>query len=406
MKTGTLAEVARVSGPRRGVSKTDALLSRGWSRRNFLKSFTGGLAVLWLINRGDLRAQAETGKSGRGGRGGNRRPRELAAWLHIAADGTVTVFSGKAEVGQNVRTMLTQSVAEELPTALAAITIVLADTSLVPWDAGTSGSRSTPDMVPQVRRAAATAREALIDLAAKQWGVDRNSLTAVDGRITHPATRRSLGYGELTKGEKLVLDVSESIVLKPATAWQVMGTTVWKVAGRSYVTGRHVYSSDVSLPGLVHGRVLRPAAFGASLVSLDTSAAEAMPGVTVVRDGDFAGATAPTEHLAAQAVAAMRAEWKTSPQISDRELFAHLRSTARNAPAAAAASVPGELRQTYTVAYIAHAPLEPRAAVAEWKDGLLTVWTGTQRPFGVRSDIAAALRVPEDKVRVIVPDTG
>jgi isoquinoline 1-oxidoreductase len=398
-----------------------------WTRRDFVKTFTSGLAVLWLLDRTEARGQAESGGAGRGaGRGGNRRPAELAAWLHIAADGTVTLFSGKAEVGQNVRTSLTQAVAEELRTPLTTINVVLADTTLVPWDAGTFGSRSTPDMVPQIRRVAATAREALTDLAAKSWGVDRSSLTAGDGKIVHGASQRSMSYGELTKGEKLIVNVSENVALTPATNWKILGTSTPKVAGRTYVTGKHTFASDIcgsadvppasysgaavppALSTLLHGRVLRPSAFNATLASLDSSAAEAMPGVTIVRDGDLVGAVAPTEHQATAAIAALRPEWKTTAQISERELFAHLKSTARNAPPPTSStdSAPGTLRQSYHIAYIAHAPLEPRAAVAEWRGDQLTVWTGSQRPFGVRSELANAFHIPEEKVRVIVPDTG
>lgn len=394
-----LSPVARVG--RRG-SNTAAPLTR----RRFLRRFTGGLAVLWLVDPRELVAQPAPDRGGR--RGSTLRPRKLAAWLHIAADGAITVHSGKVEVGQNVRTMLTQAVAEELPAPLASITLILGDTALVPWDGGTAGSRSTPDMVPQIRRAAATAREALLDLAAKRWGVDRATVSAADGRILHPATQRTLGYGELTRGEHLVVNVAESTPLKPASAWQVMGRSTPKVGARACVTGRHRYSSDVTRPGLVFGRVLRAPSFGATLAGLDDSAAAAIPGVTVVREDGFVGVTAPTAHLAAQAVAALRADWKTTPQVSARELHAHLRATARNAPPAppAGAPAPGELRQTYTTAYLAHAPLEPRSAVAEWRDGAVTVWTGTQRPFGVRDELVSALRLPADKVRVIVPDTG
>ena len=403
--------------PARKSCRQDA--GAAFTRRSFLKTFTGGLAVLWLVDGAGLRAQAESGGSGRGGRGGgNRRPTELAAWLHIAADGTVTVFCGKTEVGQNVRTLVLQAVAEELPTPLSSIKVVLADTSLVPWDAGTFGSQSTPNMFPQIRRVAATAREALLDLAAKRWSVDRATLAASDGRIRETSGSRAIGFGELTQGEKLAVNVSDAHVLKPATAWKVAGTSVPKVDGRNYVTGGHRYASDIARPGMLHGRMLRPAAFGATLDSLDASAAEAMPGVKVVREGDFVGVVAPTEHQAAQALGALRADWKTTPQVSERELFAHLRSTARNAPAA---KVDGDLRapssetrpevafhlqHTYHIAYIAHAPLEPRAAVAEWQGDQLTVWTGSQRPFGVRGELAAACKVPEDRVRVIIPDTG
>ncbi len=380
-----------------------------WSRRNFLKTFTGGLAVVWLLDAGDARAQTETGGQAPGRpRGGQRRPAELAAWLHIAADGAITVFTGKVEVGQNSRTALTQAVAEELPAPLATIKLVMGDTSLTPWDGGTSGSRTTPDMNPQLRKVAATAREALLDLAAKNWQVDRGTLTAADGKIRHAASGRTIGFGALTKGENLVVTVADTIPLKPATAWKIAGTSVPKIDGRRHVTGLHAYSTDIHRPGLLHGRVLRPSAFEATLATLDASAAEAMPGVKVVRDGNFVGVTAPTEHQATQALAALRAEWQAPPQISEGELFAHLKSTARNAPAPAATApaAPGQLRQSYTVAYIAHAPLEPRAAVAEWQGDRLTVWTGTQRPFGVQGELATAFRIPADRVRVIMPDTG
>jgi nicotinate dehydrogenase subunit B len=373
-----------------------------WTRRSFIKTLGGGIAILCFAD-GSLRGQAESGGSGRRGRGGTRRPPEIAAWLHIASDGTVTVFSGKTEVGQNVRTMLTQAVAEELPTPLASIRMVLADTAVVPWDAGTFGSRSTPDMVPQIRRVAATAREALIDLAAKSWSVERAALTVSDGRIRHAASNRTVGFGDLTKGENLVVNVSDQVRLKPATEWRIMGSSLPKIDGRAHITGKHVFTTDLRRPGMLHGRVLRPTTFGATLVALDVSAAEAMPGVKVVRDGNFIGVTAPAEILAAAAVEAIRAEWKPTLQVSENELFAHLRSTGSDAPPSPAG---GTLARTYTVAYIAHAPLEPRAAVAEWQGGQVTVWTGSQRPFGVRDELASAFRIPEEDVRVIIPDTG
>jgi nicotinate dehydrogenase subunit B len=395
---------------------TNTVISNGGfplTRRTFLKTFGGGLAVLWFVPKA-LRAQNESGAVGT--RRGTRRPRELAAWLHIDAKGAVTVYTGKAEVGQNIRTSLTQAVAEELGAPVATITLVMADTSLVPWDAGTFGSRTTPDMNLQLRKVAATARAALADLAAKRWGVERNAVATAEGKIVHTSSGRSFGFGELTAGEKLVADVADDVKLKLAAEWKIAGTSVLKVNGRDFVTGRHAYAIDgfgSARTDLLHGRVLRPPTFHATLVSIDTTAAEAMPGVRVVREGEFVGVTAPTEQLAAGGVAAIRADWKTSPQVSERELIEHLRSTARDAPAASAAAnstslsdAATELRQTYTAAYIAHVPLEPRAAVAEWKNDQLTVWTGSQRPFGVRAELARTLSLPEEKIRVVVPDTG
>ncbi len=386
-------------------------------RRAFIKKLGGGLVVLSFAGR--VWAQGESGApaapagqrrggaGARGGRGGSQ-PQNLDAWVHIGADGTVTFFTGKTEVGQNIRTSLTQAVAEELAAPLASIRMMMADTDLTPFDQGTFGSLTTPQMAPVLRRAAATAREALLDLAATQLAVDRTTLTAADGKIMHAASSRSLGFGELTRGQQLVRTIAADTPLKPASAWKIAGTSVPKVDGRDFVTGRHRYASDIVRPDMVFGRVLRPAAYSATLASLDASAAEAMPGVKVVHDGEFVGVTAPTSFAATQALAALRAEWKTTPQISERELFTQLRGGAPAPEAGLTTAGDGSLtlQQTYTVAYIAHAPLEPRAAVAEWLDGKLTVWTGTQRPFGVRDELVQAFGLTPDRVRVIVPDTG
>ena len=167
-----------------------------------------------------------------------------------------------------------------------------------------------------------------------------------------------------------------------------------------------------------HGKILRPASYGATLASVDTRAAEAMPDVKVVRDGDFVGVAAPNVEAASRALAAIHAEWKSVPQPSSKELFAYLKKNVesgggdRSGPQVVGSLDQGWAKadqksiQSYTVAYIQHAPLEPRAAVAEWRDGTLNVWTGTQRPFGVKGELAEAFRIPEDHVRVQVPDTG
>jgi isoquinoline 1-oxidoreductase len=275
-------------------------------------------------------------------------------------------------------------------------------------------------MAPQLRRVAAAAREVLLDLAAEQAKVERGTLVVRDGKIVEPRSKQTFEFGQLTKGKKLMKVVGASVPTTPADQWKVAGTSVAKVDGRVLVTGAHKYASDVKRPGMLFGRVLRPPSFKATLVSVQTRAAEALPGVTVVHEGNFVGVVAPTEQAADQALAAIKAEWKTTPQPSGDDLYKYLKEhpggggggfggPSRNVQG----SVPEGLKAadqkvaaTYTVAYIAHAPLEPRAAVAEWADGKLTVWTGTQRPFGVRGELASALGVAADKVRVIVPDTG
>jgi isoquinoline 1-oxidoreductase len=378
-------------------------------RRKFFQLLGGGVLVVCFVQH--LAAQ-ESGRGGRRGGGGGQRPQEISAWLHIAEDGAVTVFTGKVEVGQNIRTSLTQVVAEELRVPVSSIRLVMGDTQLTPYDGGTVGSGTTPQMASQLRRVGATAREVLIDLAAEQQKVERDILVAGDGKITNSKTGASLGYGQLTKGQKLLKAVPADAPITPAQKWTVAGTSVRKINGADFVSGKHKYASDIKVPGMHFGKVLRPSAYGAKLVSLDAKDAEAMPGVTVVRDGDFVGVVAPDSLTAQQALRALRAEWKAEPQISDAQLFEHLKKSSRNAPTAeTSASSEGKdgerkLSQTYNIAYIAHAPLEPRAAVAEWKDDKLTVWTGTQRPFGVRSELAQVFRIPDEKIHVLMPDTG
>jgi isoquinoline 1-oxidoreductase len=387
-------------------------------RRDFFRVMGAGLLV--TVALGDSRAQ----ESGRGGQG--RRPApELSAWLHVDERGRVTVCTGKVEIGQNIRTSLAQAVGDELRVPLDAVTLVMADTDLTPYDAGTFGSQSTPRMAPQLARAAATARELLIDRAAAEWQVDRTALAAKDGRIAGPGGR-SVAYGDLTKGQKLAGTVASEAPLAPPERWTLRGTPVRKVNGRDIVTGRHQYTPDVVRPGMLYGRVIRPDGFGATLVSADDSRARAMAGVTVVRDGDFLGVVAPSDRIARAAAAAIRAESRVlAGQPSSDTVFEHLKKTAapagastgpgaggRSAPylvgdvARARAEAARTFEASYRIPYIAHVPLEPRAAVAEWSNDRLTVWTGTQRPFGVRAELVGAFRVPEDRVRVIVPDTG
>ena len=379
-------------------------------RRSFFKSVGAGIVVALMVER--ALAQQESGRR----RGGGRAPQDIGAWLHIAEDGTVTAYTGKVEVGQNIRTSLAQVIAEDLRVPVESVRMVMADTKLTPYDAGTFGSRTTPDMARRLRQVAAAARELLIDRAAEEWKVDRATLSAENGNVVG-RDEKKISYGDLTKGQKLTQAIAENPPTTAPDKWKVAGQSMPKVNARAFVTGQHKYTSDMRLPGMLHGKVLHPPSFGATLVSTDTKEAAALPDVVVVRDGDFIGVAAPTEFAAGRALKAIKAEWKTTEQIAGKELFDHFKKNARGGEGGRGSTKVGsmedglgaadfKLRQKYTVAYIAHAPLEPRAAVAQWEGDNLTVWTGTQRPFGVRGDLAGAFRLSEDKVRVIVPDTG
>ena len=383
-------------------------------RREFFKFLGAGVLVVSV-----LKPAVAAQESGGGRQGRRDLPKDINAWLHLGEDGTVTVYTGKVEMGQNIRTSLSQAVAEELRVPIEKIEMVMGDTQLTPFDMGTFGSRTTPTMNLQLRKVAAAAREILIGLAASQWQADRQGLVAGAGKISDPQKNRSVEYAALTKGQQLAQTVTDETPLIPATSWKVAGQSARKVDGRDFVTGRHRYPSDQKLPDMLHGKVLRPTSFNATLLSLDTQKAEQM-GATVVHDGNFVGVAAASPELARAAIAAIHAEWKSEPQPSNKELFDYLRknTTEGKDPTGdgdrydvgtveqALGSADHRLQQTYTVAYIAHTPLEPRAALAKWDGDNLTVWTGTQRPFGVRGQLAEAFRIPEDRVRVLMPDTG
>lgn len=381
-------------------------------RRKFFQLFGGGLAVAFVLHdlfsfAGDV-APSETS---------NVPTNQVGAWIHIGEDGKVSVYTGKVEVGQNIRTSLSQIVAEELYVPLSSIHMIMGDTDLVPYDAGTFGSRSTPQMGTQLRRAAATLRQALLEMAAKNWNTEASALQANEGTITHPQNQNKVTYGALTRGQQLLIPINDAVAVRPASEWKVAGKTVPKVGGRDFITGRHQYVSDMKLPGMVYGKVLRAPSYGAQLVDVDVSLAQAMPGVVVVRDGQFVGVVAPTAQAAQKALQAIQAKWEETPhQVSSANIFDHLVSSA-NGRSDNRGNNKGDVEEglkaadfthhkKYNLHYIAHVPLEPRAAVAEWKDEKLTVWTGTQRPFGVQESLAETFRIPKEQVRVIMPDTG
>ena len=384
------------------------------ARRDFFKILGAGIAV-FAVAKDALSAQ-ETAPGHRSFHN-EELPKEISAWLHIGEDGTVTGFTGKAEIGQNIRTALAQTIADELRVPFESVRMVTADTALTPFDAGTFGSRTTPTITPQLRRVAAAARDILVQAAAKEWSIAPEGLIAADAKVTDPASGRSLKYAELARGKMLAKNLPAEDPITPAAQWRIAGKPIPKVDGRSFVTGHHQFTTDIQLPGMLYGKVLRPPSFGATLASCDDTAAKAISGVVVVRDGDFVGVAAPSAHEAQSALDAVRAQWKEVSQISSKEIFSYLKQNAvaktedrfrkqKGSVEEGLANAVHRLDATYTVAYIAHAPLEPRAAVAQWADGKLTVWTGTQRPFANRDELADVFHLPESSVRVIVPDTG
>jgi len=383
----------------------------GLDRRQFLQWL--GAGVLWMVTEAGVWAQAR--RVGAGARG---EAIPLGARLHLEEDGTITLFCGKVECGQGARIELLQAAAEELRVGPEQIRVLLADTAQVPDDGITAGSRTTPSTVPAVRRAAAAAREWLRQLAARQWQVEMAALEVREGQVRHPSEDRTLRYADAARlaaeDPAWKEPVPAQVELTAPTRWRIMGTSLPRPMGHELVTGAHRFPSDLGRPGLWYGRVLRPPAYGARLVSVDLTAAEkAVPGVVAVREGDFAGVAAPTTAAANRAlkVLSATARWTESSHPSSRAVYEYLRnqvegSVPSNPFAEVVATAAHRLRATYQVAYVQHVPLETRAALAEWDGEELTVWMGTQNPLGCRNELARAFGLAAEKVRVVVPDFG
>jgi isoquinoline 1-oxidoreductase len=376
------------------------------NRREFFEMAGAGLLIV---------ATAPLSQAQRGAGAGTLETR-----LHIAEDGSITILNGKIEEGQGALTELAMAAAEELRAPLERIHMVMGDTELTPNDGGTAGSGTTPRSVPQVRRAAAAARGLLLAAAARQFGVDAARLEVRAGVVQYAG--KTYGYADLARSPELAaaykIALPEGTAVTAAKDWQVLGKPHVRLDARDLVTGSHRFPSDIVRPGMLYGRVLRPPSYGATLDAVDLAAAQKMPGVKAVRDGGFVACAAPTAFAARKAVEAISAtaKWKTVEQPSSDLLFEFLKQHAsqQGRPQAQGkgsvekglAEAARRLKATYQVAYAQHAPMEPRAAVAEWQEGRLTVWAGTSNPGSVRQSLAEACGVTADRVRVIVPHFG
>ena len=305
------------------------------------------------------------------------------AWVHVSADTVVTAFTGKVEAGQGTRTALALVVAEELAVPVESVRVVMGDTSVSPFDIGTFGSRSMPYAGPALRAAAAGSARLLREAAAQRFGLDPADLTAADGILAGPDGAPSVSYGDLLAGQRRVERVPASEPVRPAASWQSAGHPARALRAAEVITGAKRFPADLRLDGMLHGCVLRPPGFGARLRSAETGPgggpAARLPGVRVIRDGDFVGAVAPDRATAVRAVGLIAAAWDTSPQPAAADLAGYLRAHPVHGEGwlrsfrheqgnvdAALRTASVRLDASYSAAYIAHVPLEPRSAVARW----------------------------------------
>jgi isoquinoline 1-oxidoreductase len=380
------------------------------SRRDFLKRLGGGIIVLWATPTSfasPLEAQERMQRT---------YPTDFNAYLRIGEDGRVSCFTGKIEMGQGIVTSLAQELAEELEIALDVIDMVMGDTDLCPWDRGTWGSQSTRFFGPALRAAGAEAKAVLIDLASEQLKIPQDRLIAKDGAVLEKAKPSNrVTYAQLAKGQKIARQLSEKAIVKSAAEFKVIGKPVTRRDALDKVTGKTKYAGDIQFPDLLYARILRPPAHGAKLSSVDTAPAQQIAGVQVIRDGDLVAVLHKYPDVAENALKKIKAEFdKPAANVDDQSIFDHLLKMAPEGQVVAEGgdlangqkSAAASFESTYLNSYVAHAPMEPHTATAKMEGDKITVWASTQSPFGAKDEIARALGVPEEKVRIITPHVG
>jgi nicotinate dehydrogenase subunit B len=390
-------------------SPANPLEKSGLKRRSFIKLLGGGIFIFFQPwNPADLLSlPADQRRS---------LTKEYNAFLQIAEDGTIKCFTGKIEMGQGIITSLAMMMAEELNVPYERISMVMGDTDLCPYDAGTWGSQSVQTFGPAMMAAAAEARAVLTDLASARLGVPVTEMDVKDGVVfdtKNPA--KKISYGQLAKGKKIEKRVDVTPKLEDYTKFTIVGKPMMRKDSRLKVTGEAKYAGDLRLPGMVYARILRPQSHGAKLKSADVSGAEKIPGIQVVRDGDFIAVLSEDRDTVDQAVVGIKAEY-TFDELPVNDTNLYDRMVGANSRVEVAESL-GDMEagakasdkifeSEFHDPYLAHAAIETHTALANLEGDKMTVWASTQSPFGLQDSIVRELGFPVNKVRVITPFVG
>jgi nicotinate dehydrogenase subunit B len=371
-------------------------------RRDFLKNLGGGIIILFSATRFPLLNGMAMPS--------DQAQSDLNAYLRIGEDGRVSLFTGKIEMGQGVITSLAMELADELDVSIDSIDMVMGDTDLCPFDQGTWGSMTTRFFSPELRAAGAEARAILMELASESLKVPVSRLEVKDGVIYDSIKpNKKITYAELTRGQKIVKTLSEKPPVKAPSMHKVIGQPVYRRDSVEKVTGRAKYAGDIQLPGMLYARILRPPAHGAKMKSLDTSGAEKMEGVLVVKDGDFIAVLHENPDIADDALSQIRAEFDSVPSEPDHvTIFDYL---VKSATASDTVSEGGNLEEgrkisemiiekQYNDGYKAHAAIELHNATATMEGERIVIWPSSQTPFGIRGEVAEALNIPVEDIHI------
>lgn len=381
------------------------------NRRDFLKVVGGGIMI--FFSAGVLPAQ----EGSRPFPGRQSLPTDFNAFLRIGANGRVSCFTGKIEMGQGIVTSLAQMLADELDVSLKQVDMVMGDTDQCPWDMGTWGSLSTRVFGPPLRQAGAEARSVLLDLASERLKVAVDRLTVKDGMVTARQDKtKQVSYAQLCQGKVIQKHLQTKPRQKQPTEFRLMGTSPARLDGVQKVTGKAQFTGDIRLPGMLYAKILRPPAHGAALKQVDISALKDNKEILVVQDKDLVAVLHPLPDMAEKALSLIKAEFEVTPNTIDNStLFSHLLKTApqegqvfgeegnlQEGEALAATT----FEHTYYDHYVAHSAMETHTALAKIEGDRLTLWASTQNPFGLKEEMARTLDLPPQKVRIITPFVG
>lgn len=373
------------------------------SRRRFIKNLGGGVVVVFCLGEMSFSSLfAQDGKP--------IEELDFNAYLRVKEDGRVDCFTGKIEMGQGIITSLAQVVAEELEVSIYDVDMIMGDTELCPYDAGTWGSLTTRFIDPVLRAAAAEAREVLLDLAAEHFDLNKTSLQVEEGVVSDKNdSSKKITYAELTKGKKIVRSLTKKPEIKKAKDFKLIGKPIKSLDAEAKVTGKAKYSGDILLPGMVHATIIRPEVFGSKKVKVDASKLSDFAGVELVEKGDLVAVVHSDPEVSNRAANSVQVTWDAPvAKVNQETIFQYLEDTIQDnkvfekeGSLQAGKEVSTNYREaTYQDGYKAHASIETHVATCYFEGDKVTIWASTQSPFGTRASVAKALEMPLEKVHI------
>jgi isoquinoline 1-oxidoreductase len=382
-----------------------SLTETEFNRRDFMRITGAGIFVFFTI--GNLEATLQR-------RRGRDYPTDFNAYLKIGEDGRISCFTGKIEMGQGIITSLAQMLAEELNVSLKTVDMVMGDTDLCPYDRGTTGSRSTKNFGPPLRKAAAQARAVLLQLASEILNITTNQLLVKNGIIQDKRGQHTISYAELAQGKRIERFLPD-VVIKNHSEHTISGKSTLRTDALKKVTGEAQFAADILLPGMLYAKVLRPPTHGAQLKKFDTTLAEKIDGVKIVQDGNLVAALHTNPEQAEKALNKITVDYETAnPTVNNRNIFEHLQKVDSYGEVVSERGkiIEGQKQSEHRISstfynhYVAHAPMEPHTIVAEVSNNKVRLWISTQTPFRVQSMVAEELDIPTTNVHVITPFLG